>query len=239
MTQERIALATVTTVGVLVCAVVASAFLHGVALVGLTSFSTSAAEKPDVVKVKIVERPPPAPQPTPPPPPPPEPTPPPKKKDPPKPAKVATEKPQEAPKEKVEPIQGLDAKSLDPNAKSGFAVPMGNTLMTEDTGKRVDTPPPAMAADLSQDPVLIRESIVAPEYTQEALDAGFEGLVDVDVYVDASGKVTSAEMRKKVGYGMDKRILESARVARFTPRRNKLGAAEPAWTAIRFNVRIP
>src|SRR5262249_42259643 len=152
------------------------------------------------VKIKIVEKPP-EPKKEPPPPPPPPPPPKPKPKPKPKPP-VATERPQPKAPEPAKPVQGFSKDALTAGGK-GPAVPMGNTLMREDEGKRLKEPPPPLDADLSADAKLIRDSVVTPQYTDAALDANIEGYVDVDVYVEGSGKVTQAELRKKVGYGMD------------------------------------
>ena len=193
----------------------------------------------DTVKIRIVEKPPePKVEPIPPKPEePPKPKPKPKPKEPPK---VATErqKPKEPPKEEVKPIQGLDKNSMDPNGKGAVAAPVGNTLMTKDTGERVSDAA-ALATDYTADAQLIRTSITIPQYTDAALDANFEGYVIVDVFVDEMGDVKEAELRKKVGYGMDERILLAARAAKFIARKNKLGTAIAGWTEIKFNMQIP
>jgi TonB family protein len=81
--------------------------------------------------------------------------------------------------------------------------------------------------------------VVIPSYTDAALDAAFEGRVTVEVYVDESGAVVQAEPAKKIGYGMDERILQSALSAKFVPRKNRLGQPEPSWTKITFNLQVP
>src|SRR6185437_10750058 len=110
-------------------------------------------------------------------------------------------------------IQGLSASSTSDKGK--FAAPLGNTLMTNDTGERVKEAPPPIDADLSADAKLDHSSITKPQYTDSALDANLEGTVVVAVFVDESGKVTDAELNKKGGYGMDERIIAAARQARF------------------------
>ncbi len=190
----------------------------------------------DSVKVRIVEKKE-EPKPEPPPPPPPKKEPP---KPKPKPKQVAAQQQpkQPPPKDPPKPIQGLDANSMDPNGK-GIAAPMGNTMMIEDTGERAKTPPPALQADLSADAQLIRSSIKEPKYTDEALDANLQGTINVDVFVDETGNVQEAELKKKVGYGMDSRILETLKAAKFVPRKNKLGRPEAGWTEVRFSLEIP
>ncbi len=188
----------------------------------------------DAVKVQIVEKAEPEPEPPPPPP----------KKEPPKPKPkpkqvAAQQQPKQLPpKDPPKPIQGLDANSMDPNG-NGIAAPMGNTMMMEDTGERAKTPPPELQADLSADAQLIRSSVTEPKYTDEALDANLQGTISVDVFVDVTGNVQEAELKKKVGYGMDVRILETLKAAKFVPRKNKLGRAEAGWTEVRFSLEIP
>jgi protein TonB len=184
------------------------------------------------VKVKPVEV-----KPPPPPPPPPEP---PKPKVQPKPPQPVANnsKPQPTSIEPVKPVQGLTKESLAKDGKGGFSAPVGNTLMAADDGTRVSDAAP-LNADLSSDPKLLPETVVIPSYTDAALDAAFEGRVTVEVYVDESGAVVQVEPAKKIGYGMDERILQSALSAKFVPRKNRLGQPEPSWTKITFNLQVP
>lgn len=136
------------------------------------------------------------------------------------------------------PVQGLTKDSV--SDKGTMAAPVGNTLMIEDTGQRLNpNDVGALKGDLSAPASLIRSSVETPPYTEQALDASLEGTWIVDVYVDVSGKVTSAELRKKIGYGMDERVLKAAQSARFTPRKNKYGASEAGWAEIKFTLVIP
>lgn len=190
--------------------------------------------KNEPVKVRIVEK---KEEPKPEPPPPPPKKEPPKPK--PKPKQVAAQQQpkQPPPKEPPKPIQGLDANSMDPNGK-GIAAPMGNTMMTEDTGERAKTPPPELQADLSSDAKLIRSSIQDPKYTDEAVEANVQGVVAVDVFVDEAGNVQEVELKKKVGHGMDQRIIDSLKAAKFEPRKNRLGRPEAGWTEVKVNLEI-
>lgn len=216
-------------------------------LVGVKSLRVKAAMDDTVrdvkVKIQIVEAKPEPVAPPPPPPPPPAPKPSPKPKEKIQPKKVATiRKPPESQKpqqEPVKPLQGLSESSFAKDGKQGISAPRGNTLMTEDTGERAEEQPQALNVDLSADAVLISSSILVPEYTNAALDANLEGYITVDVFVDKTGLVVEAELRKKVGYGMDQRILDAAYEAKFEPRKNRNGGAEDSWTEIRFNLRIP
>ena len=134
---------------------------------------------------------------------------------------------------------GLDPSALSPDGK-GIAVPAGNTLMMADDGKRVkpeDVKP--FTGDLSSDARLLRDSLRKIEYTDGAVEAAVEGKFVVDVFVDDKGVVTSAELRRKIGHGMDEKVLEVARGARFAPRRTKMGVAESGWTEIQFVLQLP
>jgi protein TonB len=168
---------------------------------------------------------------------PPPPKSPPKKKIEPKPTPVAS-KPSSEPNDNVAPIQGLSQNSFDPSGKSGFAAPVGNTLMVEDQGIR-KTEVNEYTADLSADAKLIAGSLAVPEYTDEALDAGIEGAFQIDVYVDENGKIVDIDLPKKVGFGMDSRIIDSVKKAEFVPRKNKWGKPMAGWTTIRFRLTIP
>ncbi|MCX6116102.1 MAG: energy transducer TonB [Proteobacteria bacterium] len=136
------------------------------------------------------------------------------------------------------PIQGLTKDSV--SDKGTMSAPVGNTLMVEDTGKRVnpnDVKP--LGGDLSSPAILQRDTIIVPPYTDQALDASLEGSWIVDVYVDVQGNVTEADLRKKIGYGMDEKVVASAKQAKFIPRKNKFGAAEAGWAEIKFTLLIP
>ena len=138
----------------------------------------------------------------------------------------------------VAPVQGISKDNLTPGGT--ISAPVGNTMMAEDTGKRLspdDVKP--MQGDMSAAARLISSSVVTPTYTELAIDAGLEGSWTVDVYVDKAGTVTSAELRKKIGYGMDERVLSAARNAKFQPRKNKFGATEDGWAEIKFTLVIP
>ena len=220
----------------------ASAVFSLVVHVGGAEFSHQPGKlKPEPlrpVKVKIVEQKPelkiePAPPPTPPPP---------KLKPKPKPKaqKVASERKAPPPKPNQpppKPVQGLTADAMSPGGK--VAMPLGNTLMTADTGERLKEAPQAFASDLSSEPELIRDSIIKPEYTQAAIEAGLEGSAIVEVLVADTGRVTDAEIKRRIGFGMDERIMESARGARFKPRKNRYGRPETSWTEIKFTLQLP
>lgn len=157
-----------------------------------------------------------------------------------KPKKVVSERaPKSAPVPDAKPIAGLSKESF--QADSGVAVAAGNTLMKEDDGTRVapDQVKELTNEDLSADARLIMNTMKIPQYTSEAVDANLEGSVTVDVYVDTEGNVVQAEIPRKVGYGMDERIIEAARASRFTPRKDRYGNTVAGWTELKFRLVIP
>lgn len=224
-----------------IAGVVLSLAMHGGSFTLLSEAGRKAEkEKRQPIKVRVVEKKPEVkveepkkeePPPPPPPPPPPKPKP---KKEP-----VATNKPPpQTPQKPVEAIQGFDKDKMAPSSGPGIAVPIGNTVMAKDTGKRVQEAPP-ITGDQSQDARLIANSYAEPRYTDAAIDAGLEGRYTVDVFVDEKGNVAQAELRKKIGYGMDQKIIDAVMTAKFMPRKNKLGIVESGWTNIAITLRLP
>lgn len=208
--------------------IVASALAHFIAVGGINTNKPPA--KPDYSKmaIRVNEMP----KPTIPPEP---------EKVKPKPPKPEKQKP--TPNQQVKtaapdtpPVQGLTKDSV--SDKGTISAPVGNTMMTEDTGKRVKDAAP-IAGDLSAPAALVRDSIKIPPYTDQALDASLEGTWIVDVFVNVDGSIKDADLRKKIGYGMDERVLAAAKAARFIPRKNKLGVSEPGWAEIKFTLVIP
>lgn len=227
-------------------AALGSAALH-IAVAGGLLIVASVPQKrpPDSVRVKIQEVA--KPKPPEPPPPvadkPPEPPKPPEKpkKKPPEKKRASERKPEKKPPDKpAAPVQGLTANSTSPLG-TGLAAPIGNTLNTADEGKRLKAEDVQSLTDedLTADASLIRASVQTPQYTDQAIDAELEGLFTVEVYVDASGSVTDAQLPKKIGYGMDERVLAAARKARFNPRKDRLGKALAGWTEMKFRLEIP
>lgn len=161
---------------------------------------------------------------------------PPKKELSPKPAPTPNSKPAPNAVPNVAPIQGLTKDSL--STSGTMAAPIGNTLMIADSGQRVKEAE-ALKGDQSAPAKLIASTLSPPPYSDEALDAGLEGSFIVDVFVNIDGQVREAELRKKIGYGMDERVLKSVRTSKFEPRRNRLGLTEEGWTELKFTLVIP
>jgi len=213
-------------------AVGASSLLHVVLLAWLSASERSKPDESQKVKIRVVE----VPKPDEPPPPiPPKPKEKPKERKPP----VERKSPEPPPEKPVEVVQGVTKESVATEG-TGPAVPVGNTLMVGDEGKRLNPDDvQSLGSDLSSDAKLVRSSLQIPEYTPEAIDAGIEGVFIVDVYVDEKGNVVQVELQKRIGFGMDERVLASARAAKYTPKRTKQGATEASWAELPFKLILP
>lgn len=138
-----------------------------------------------------------------------------------------------------QPVMGLSKESFAEGGKGGFSAPAGNTTMVPDEGKRLSPEEiRKLDRDLSADAKLVDGSFIKPEYTAEAEENSLEGSFVIDVYVDTQGKVVEAELRKKIGYGMDERVLNAARNARFSPRKNPLGQPLAGWTELKIRLTL-
>ncbi len=84
-----------------------------------------------------------------------------------------------------------------------------------------------------------RMSLIKPEYTEEALQAGLEGQFIADVYVDETGQVGEVALQKKVGYGMDAKLHTAAKSARYEPRKDAMGRPVGGWDRIVFQLVLP
>lgn len=213
----------------IIVALIISAFVHAVSGGGLSLIRISEPEKKNpIVKMRVIDAPAPRAEEIPPPPP---------KKERPK-KQNPTPNQQVAPNAPTTevPVQGLNKDSLSPAGT--MAAPVGNTLMVEDKGLRLKDVE-ALRGDLSAPAKLIAASLTTPPYTDEALDALLEGSFIVDVYVNLDGTVREADLRRKIGYGMDVRVLNAVKSAKFIPRKNKFGTAEEGWTELKFTLVIP
>ncbi len=161
---------------------------------------------------------------------------PPKKEPRPKPTPAPNSMPAPISAPNVAPVQGLTKDSL--STSGTMSAPIGNTLMTEDTGQRLKEVE-ALKGDQSKPAKLLAGTLAPPPYSDDALDAGVEGSFIVDVFVNLDGQVREAELRKKIGYGMDERVLKSVRASKFEPRKNRLGLSEEGWTELKFTLVIP
>jgi protein TonB len=218
----------------------ASLLVHLVFLFGVQYIPRAEPAKTyQKVAVNVVEKPKPVEAAPPPPAPEPKPTEAPKPKPAPQPkATPAKEKPVDnAPA--PEPVMGLSKESFAEDGKGSFRAPAGNTTMVPDEGKRLSPEEiRKLDRDLSADAELIAGSFIKPEYTAEAEENGLEGSFVIDVYIDTQGKVVEAELRKKIGYGMDERVLNAARNSRFSPRKNPLGQPIAGWKELKIRLTL-
>jgi TonB family protein len=72
----------------------------------------------------------------------------------------------------------------------------------------------ALAHDTTAPVLRVR---VDPVYPQAALDAGVEGTVVLNVFIDAAGNVQHVHVVSSPGYGLDQAALEAARQFKFKP----------------------
>jgi outer membrane biosynthesis protein TonB len=227
--QTRLESKRINAFGVWKYAVIGSVLAHLLTAGGLNLIENRPAQiTPTPIKVRVAESPVKEPQPTPP-----KPI---KKERPPKPLPTPNETSSPDKPQTETPVQGLTKDSL--SQTGTMAAPVGNTLMTEDKGQRL-TEVASLKGDQSAPAKLIVSTLAPPPYTDEALDAALEGSFIVDVFINLDGSVREAELRKKIGYGMDARVLSSVRSSRFTPRKNRFGVSEEGWTELKFTLVIP
>ena len=84
---------------------------------------------------------------------------------------------------------------------------------------------------------LMRESVVEPKFTRDALDAGYEGLLVVDLSVDELGRVTRARLINPTGFGIDDEALLAAQMARYRPAQDLGGRPVASSAELRFEFR--
>jgi protein TonB len=220
--------------------------------------SLASVRRPDTtalrnVEMEVNELPPPPP----PPPPPPEPEPP---APPPKQPRIAmrrpvTTPPPEAPKPppseapdppKDEPTPPTFGVTLDSTVTgdSSMAVPVGDTVGTNDRTPRkaVAAPappgPPVFAPVpenyIAEYPKLIHE--VKRDMPPEARRLGVEGAVDLRVSLDRHGVVRAVRVVRKAGYGMDEVAQKALYEFKFSPAIDKNG--QPADFVIAYRYRF-
>ena len=220
---------------ILVCAV-AALVLHGVLALVLEQLPEQAVVPPPAkVSIRVEERPPPPPPPEPPEPPkPPEPKPPPPKEpvhEAPRPhpvhAAVQAAPPKDTPPPlhppvttdtTDEPVFGTTMESTS-SAGTGPAVPIGNTP-SKDVGPGTAGPVKPLA-----EPVQAFEATKMPmprgdcsgKYNDEALKAGVEGTVVLDVVVGEDGRVRDIHVMSGLTHGLSEAAIAALKACRFTP----------------------
>jgi TonB family protein len=78
--------------------------------------------------------------------------------------------------------------------------------------------------------------VLSKEYPAEAKRLGIEGVLQVRLVVDASGKVTSATLLDHLGHGLDELALAQARTFEFTPARD--GDDHPVASVVVWTFRM-
>jgi TonB family protein len=78
----------------------------------------------------------------------------------------------------------------------------------------------------------------APEYTDEAKKAKWQGSVILTVLVDEAGKVTEVSVVRSLGVGLDQKAIEAVRQWLFKPG-TKDGKPVPVHANIEMNFRLP
>jgi protein TonB len=203
------------------------------------------------VEMEVIEQPPlpppaPPPEPEPPAPPPRQPrvamrriapTPPPEAPKPP-PSEAA-----EPPKEPTPPVFGVTVEST-VTGDSAMAVPVGDTVATNDRTQRKSAPapappgPPAFAPVpenyIAEWPHVLHE--VKEEMPPEARRLGLEGAVMLRVNLDRHGVVRAVRVVKKAGYGFDERAVKALYQFKFSPAIDKNG--QPADFVIPYLYRF-
>lgn len=87
--------------------------------------------------------------------------------------------------------------------------------------------------ELTRPPELLRE--VEAEYTEEALEAGIEGTVQLKIEIDAEGDVADVEVVDGLGHGLGEAAREAARQFEFRPAEID---GEPAAVVLPFRIRF-
>ena len=75
-------------------------------------------------------------------------------------------------------------------------------------------------------------------YTEEALNAGVEGIVSVLTFVDTEGRVVKAEIIEGVGSGLDEEAIRVIWVSPFIPGMQR-GSPLPVRVAIPIEFKLP
>jgi protein TonB len=195
------------------------------------------------VEMEVVETPPPPP-PAPPPPEAPEPPPPPPKQPrvvmrrvnqtppPEAPRPPPSETPPEPPKETAPPTFGVTVEST-VTGDSAMAVPVGDTVGTNDRTPRKPAPQPASQGPpvfapvpesyIAEYPKLLKE--VKEEGPPETRRLGLEGSVGLRVAIDRNGNIRWVKVSKPAGYGFDEVATRALYKFKFSPARTNDGKA--------------
>jgi protein TonB len=221
--------------------VVVSVLVHAGVVVSMpTDFTQKLKDRTLEVKMNFEEEKPPEPPKPPepePPPPPPKPKlvlPPPPNED------VPPPPPDQPPAPPPELVAGITADSTSDNA-DGPAVQVGNTMYGETGDKAVAaedvkpiTGPVAVPVETYSEPV-VKEEWSDGAYPEEAREANIEGVVRLQITVDATGRVTQVTVVKGLGFGLDEEAKRRIKRFKFSP---ALKNGQPVPVTIPFNFRF-
>lgn len=141
---------------------------------------------------------------------------------------------------KLVPILKPDAPEMDltTDKTSEDEVDIGVSASDDGGGEAVGDGSSA-PADLTREGALIADSIKKPEYTKEALKARVQGLFAVDIHLDTDGNALEVELVQAPGFGMDERIVEALKTAKYLSKRDAAGKGLETWITIQFKLEIP
>jgi len=150
---------------------------------------------------------------------------------------------EEQPRDEPPPSFGV---SLDSTVgESSVAVPVGQTLMTKPAVKK-EAPKPLPSGDGTGGFVPVAdiyidkhaEPISCPSgedvYPVEAKRLGIEGVVDLKIGVDQSGKVVQVKVTVRAGHGFDEAALKAMKQCKFKPAVTSDGRTVPSSLSWRY-----
>ncbi len=146
------------------------------------------------------------------------------------------------------PIFGVTDKSV-VAGESPVALPIGNTLMTNDRTLAKAPPAPLPPAPRPETFAPIDEESVAqlpermsvpqPAYPEMARRLGVEGKVRLRLGIDRRGNVKSVRVLQKGGYGMDEAAMAAAWQSKWKPARQEDGQPVDVVIHYDFTFRMP
>jgi len=150
-----------------------------------------------------------------------------------------TERPATGTDTTTTPVFGISMESTSA-AGTGPALPVGNTLQTKAGHAKVaagEVKPlaaPVQAYEVTKMPVPV--GACPGKYTEEALQAGLEGMVILDIVVGDDGRVRDVKIVQGLAHGLNEAAIRAAKACRFTiGERN--GKPVPVRVA-RFKIRF-
>lgn len=100
-----------------------------------------------------------------------------------------------------------------------------------------------VSVDATRDGERVREPApyrrLRPAYTDEAARAEAEATVDVEVVIDADGRVADVEVVRWAGFGLDEAVVSTVKRMNFRPATTLDGRAHASRVLLRYNFRRP